>query len=447
MKEGRKRTAATDSSGKVFLMKTIGRGDTGALTETVQLALYRAGFLSGPPDGFFGPRTEDALLRFQNAFGLPPTGMADEATREKLFRFVKGYFIKTVQPGDTFWGLAVRYGAPVSSLLAANPDLDPLTLQPGQKLTVPLGYQVTPDNVSYCAELVGLVIEGLRARYPFTEVSSIGRSVLGTEIPLLCAGEGKNALLISAGIHANEWLNIPVTLTFLEDWLQAVITGREIAGEDAAALYRNTKVYFLPMLNPDGLDLVTGALKSGAAFDRAVRIAQNYPAVPFPEGWKANVEGVDLNLQFPAGWEKARDIKFAQGFDSPAPRDYVGDAPLTAPEARALYEFTNAYPPKMILAYHSQGNIIYWKYQDYLPPQSFSVGETLSEASGYPLEPTPEDSSYAGYKDWFIAQYNRPGYTVETGSGTNPLPVKQFDEIYRANAPLIAAAMRECAEL
>ena len=34
--------------------------------------------------------------------------------------------------------------------------------------------------------------------------------------------------------------------------------------------------------------------------------------------------GVDLNLQFPAGWEQAKEIKFAQGFTSPAPRDYVG---------------------------------------------------------------------------------------------------------------------------
>jgi g-D-glutamyl-meso-diaminopimelate peptidase len=125
----------------------------------------------------------------------------------------------------------------------------------------------------------------------------------------------------------------------------------------------------------------------------------------------------------------------------------VGDAPLAAPEARALYEFTNMHDIKMILAYHSQGNIIYWKYQDYLPPQSLAIGEALSIASGYPLELTPEESSYAGYKDWFISQYNRPGYTVETGSGTNPLPVKQFDEIYRANVPLIAAALRECAGL
>ena len=101
----------------------------------------------------------------------------------------------------------------------------------------------------------------------------------------------------------------------------------------------------------------------------------------------------------------------------------------------------------MTVAYHSQGNVIYWKYLDFLPPHSMRIARELSAASGYPSEQTPEDSSYAGYKDWFIQQYNRPGYTVETGSGTNPLPIGQCSEIYAANKPLLAAALRCTAEL
>ena len=61
----------------------------------------------------------------------------------------------------------------------------------------------------------------------------------------------------------------------------------------------------------------------------------------FHSGWYIfNTTGVDLNLQFPANWEKAKQIKFAQGFNRPAPRDYVGTAPLVAPEALAVYNFT-----------------------------------------------------------------------------------------------------------
>ncbi len=31
--------------------------------------------------------------------------------------------------------------------------------------------------------------------------------------------------------------------------------------------------------------------------------------------------------------------------------------------------------------------------------------------------------SYGGYKDWFIQDFNRPGYTLELGEGQNPLPM------------------------
>jgi len=428
-------------------MTVLRRGDTGSLVELMQLSLIRSGYLSGEPDGIFGPDTESALLSFQRNFELPMTGVLNAADWEKLNRFIKGYFIKTVERGDTLWSLAAQYGTTLTAITAANPGLRPNNLQIGEKVTVPFGYSVTPDNISYSSDAVYLVIDGLKARYPFIDLFSIGKSAMEKDIPALSIGSGENELFINAGIHANEWLNIPSVLTFAEEYLYAFITGDTISGENAAQLYENTKLIIAPVINPDGLDLVTGALKSGASFDYDVRIANDYPSIPFPAGWKANIEGIDLNLQFPANWEKARDIKFAQGFVSPAPRDYVGSAPLNAPEARAVYDFTNENNFNMIIAYHSQGNIIYWKYLDYLPPESLRIGEILSDASGYPLELTPEASSYAGYKDWFIQEYNRPGYTVETGSGTNPLPVSDFEDIYIANKQLMAAALREASRL
>lgn len=124
---------------------------------------------------------------------------------------------------------------------------------------------------------------------------------------------------------------------------------------------------------------------------------------------------MDLNLQFPAGWENARQIKEKQGFISPAPRDFVGYHPLSEPEAQAIYNFTLKHNFKLILAYHSQGEVIYWKFQDFLPPRSEYIGKQFANASGYLLDLTPPESSWAGYKDWFIQNYNLPGYTIEVG--------------------------------
>ena len=76
-----------------------------------------------------------------------------------------------------------------------------------------------------------------------------------------------------------------------------------------------------PAVNADGMDLVTGELHSGTVYRSAQSIAAAYPRFPFPAGWKANIRGVDLNLQYPAGWEEARRIKFALGYTRPGPRD------------------------------------------------------------------------------------------------------------------------------
>lgn len=124
---------------------------------------------------------------------------------------------------------------------------------------------------------------------------------------------------------------------------------------------------------------------------------------------------MDLNLQFPAGWEQAKQIKFEQGFTSPAPRDFVGFGPLTEPEALAIYNFTLEHDFSLILSYHTQGEVIFWQFQDYRPQKSFFIGSQFSNFSGYSLEDTPFNSSFAGYKDWFIQSYIRPGYTIEAG--------------------------------
>ena len=147
--------------------------------------------------------------------------------------------------------------------------------------------------------------------------------------------------------------------------------------------------------------------------------------------------GVDLNLQFPAGWEQAKEIKYSQGFNKPSPRDFVGYVPLTEPESLAIYNFTLRHNFSLILAYHSQGEVIYWQFQDYIPPMSLEIGEQLANSSGYSLEETPYNSSFAGYKDWFIQNYNRPGYTIEVGLGENPLPISQFNEIYNDNIRIL----------
>ena len=90
---------------------------------------------------------------------------------------------------------------------------------------------------------------------------------------------------------------------------------------------------------------------------------------------------MDLNLQFPAGWEKARQIKAKQGFTSPSPQNFVGSAPLSEPESQAIYNFTIAHNFRLVIAYHTQGQEIYWQFQNIKPEQSFYIGTKFANAS------------------------------------------------------------------
>ena len=284
-------------------------------------------------------------------------------------------------------------------------------------------------------------ILNLTKTYPFLRSEVLTETAYGRHLRTLVIGNGPRKVIYSAAWHANEWITTPILLKFAEDFAEALQNGGEIFGTNAGDLAAKATIYMVPMVNPDGVDLVTGAMDSGSVpYGKAREISASFPSIPFPDGWKANLRGVDLNLQFPAGWLRAREIKFLQGFNRPAPRDYVGRAPLSQPEAKAMAGYTEYIDPDLVLSYHTQGKEIYWSFLDYEVPGARELGEKFARVSGYALSEPAAASSYAGYKDWFIKIFRRPGFTIEAGSGTNPLPLSQFDEIYRDNLGILVTA-------
>ena len=297
---------------------------------------------------------------------------------------------------------------------------------------------IVPTDVPMTSRLAEQLVQELTAQYPFLRSETLVSTRLGRPILALTIGTGPRRVLYSAAHHANEWLTATVLLKFAEDLAEAIQSGSRLGGVDAAQLAEQTTIHIVPMVDPDGVDLVTGAVTEKER-EQARALAEFYPNIPFPDGWKANLSGVDLNLQYPAGWLTAREIKFAQGYTRPGPRDFVGRFPLSQPEAQALADYTQRIDPELVIAWHSQGEVIYWQYGGIEVPGARELAERFAQASGYALEDTPYNSSFAGYKDWFIQTYRRPGFTIEVGSGENPLPLSQFAEIYTASLPILVA--------
>ena len=285
------------------------------------------------------------------------------------------------------------------------------------------------------------MIEEIVAAYPFCRTRVLTETAFQRPVSLLTIGTGPRTVLFTAAHHANEWITALVLLKYAEDLAKAIQDDGILFGQRARNLSEAVTIHLVPMVDPDGVDLVVGAIRPGnVQYDLAGRLAADYPGIPFPDGWKANLLGVDLNLNYPAGWLQAREIKFSQGFTTPGPRDYVGRAPLNQLETQALARLTEELDPALVLAYHSQGKEIYWTFKDYAVPGARELGEVMARVSGYRLAQVPENSAYAGYKDWFIQNFRRPGYTIEVGQGQNPLPLAQFPEIYRDNVPLLNIA-------
>ncbi|MCI3923907.1 M14 family metallocarboxypeptidase [Paenibacillus sp. TRM 82003] len=289
--------------------------------------------------------------------------------------------------------------------------------------TVPYGYK------ELCRDLAEL-----RRTYPFLHIESIGRSVMGKELYAVRIGRAKRSVFLNGAFHANEWITAPIVLKFMEQCARAWKEGGRIEGVDAAKLFSSVELWVVPMVNPDGVELALRGAGPEHPYARQLK-AWNGGSDDF-SGWKANVRGVDLNDQFPAFWEVERDRRDVPG---PGPRDYTGEAPLTEPEAAAIAAFTEARDFDAVAALHTQGEEIYWNYRDREPPEAEGLARAMEAVSGY--KAVKLTGSDAGYKDWFIHRFGRPGFTVEAGLGINPLPTSQFPAMYDASSSLFACLL------
>jgi g-D-glutamyl-meso-diaminopimelate peptidase len=393
-----------------------------------------------------------------------------------------------VRPGDTPRRIALRFRVSYSSLIAINPgwrEYEPLiagelanipvrlprryacrdddtmeklaklsncSLERLRELNPHLGEQGEPEedqllelpdssadrivqaDAEYGPRQMDKDLQRMKRNYPFLSVSSIGRSVLGKPLHAIRIGEGPFRWHFNGACHANEWITSLLLMRFAEDYCRACHRKASIGGYEATDLFRRTTLWIVPMLNPDGVELVQEGLAASHPLYKDL-VRANSGSSRFHR-WKANARGVDLNDQFPAGWQEERERR---AVIHPGPKDYSGKAPLTEPEAKALAEWTEQSDFHAVLSLHTQGEEIYWNYHDEEPPESMEWAQRLARASGY--RAVKLIGSDAGYKDWFIHAYRRPGFTVEAGWGHNPLPLEAFEEMYDDCLRLFAEAL------
>ena len=279
----------------------------------------------------------------------------------------------------------------------------------------------------------------LRRHYPFLRWGNAGYSVYGRCIPYLRLGIGPHRVFFNGAHHGMEWITAALLMRFAENYLSACVSGRLLGGFHAGELWNRASLYIMPMVNPDGVVLATeGPEAFGEEAGHLLKLNGGNP--DFRTCWQANGRGVDLNHNYPARWEESKHLENAFGIQGPGPTRFFGPRPLSEPETQAVHRFTLLNGFHLVLAYHSQGKVIYWDFDGLRLPEGQQIGSLFARLSGYTLDSPEGIASFGGYKDWFILHYRRPGFTIEAGEGVNPLPLTQLDEIYGQNEGILLTA-------
>ncbi|MGL4736078.1 MAG: M14 family zinc carboxypeptidase [Cellulosilyticaceae bacterium] len=254
-------------------------------------------------------------------------------------------------------------------------------------------------------------LEKLHNTYPeSTELKTIGVSQVGGKpIQAIKVGKGEKSILINGAHHARETMTTILILDQIEYLAKAYEENMIMNGQNVREILNTVAIWFVPLVNPDGADKAMSSNPS----------------------WKANGRGVDLNRNYPTPLGRTKPTR------TPGSQGYAGTAPFSESETKALRDLCYEEQFETNIAYHSAGQIIYWWFyqKGEVYNQSVHLARILANITGYALVPSNQSMGGLGFTDWFIQEFNKPGFTPEIGKVANgrPLGWWEYAKIWKDN--------------
>jgi len=183
-----------------------------------------------------------------------------------------------------------------------------------------------------------------------------GRSVDGNDLTAYHFGSGDTEVLFVGGIHGGYSWNTVLVAYELMDYLEA----------NPDKIPDNVKVSVIPVLNPDGLEKVTGKLGQFSPSD----VSGNTVAGRF------NANDVDLNRNFDCQWQEKGtwQNKTVSG----------GSAPFSEPEADAMRGYIESKNPAAVITWYSAAGGVYSSScNNGVSAETKELTKLYAEASGY----------------------------------------------------------------
>ena len=288
-------------------------------------------------------------------------------------------------------------------------------------------------------------IELLKQRYEGVTSDSIGTTTDGRNLYRIVIGsrDAKKKILVVGAIHAREYITAPLVMRQIKEMLDK--------REDGDKSLDEICIEYVPMVNPDGVTISQSGingLNKEESKKKLQEIIDSWSEWGLKENkdkynwflnkWKNNLNGVDINHNFPTqGWPNRADSR-----KRPCNEFYKGASAGSESETQYLITLVNNENFDAVLNYHTQGQIIYWSNQhaaaDVLAKDR-AMADIVAAYTGYKLvAPEADGSKYGtGFKDWLDWEKGIPNVTVEVGIGTSPVPETQIESIWQQNTGVL----------
>lgn len=184
-------------------------------------------------------------------------------------------------------------------------------------------------------------------------IINIGLTNLKRKIYTIKIGDGKNKILIKTAEKANESILSSCILSIIEEIIQKNIKKELYKGYEIEKILNKNTIYFIPMVNPDGVGLVLRE-KEILLNKKYKNIWEEYNQIL--ELWNSNIRGVDLEYNYKNIWENNSKKLFEKEFIKPNYKLYPGINYLSEIECINIEKFIKIMKIKKIITIKLYGN-------------------------------------------------------------------------------------------
>ncbi len=285
-------------------------------------------------------------------------------------------------------------------------------------------YTVNP-YIEYSYENMLDDAKNLKQMYPdLIELSSIGQSVEGRELLLMKLGKGKKKIFVCGTHHAREYICTTYLMYAIDRYAYSYATTGFWNNYNVKQILDNVTFYIVPMVNPDGVNLVQNGVYATKNPEYIKSMSINEGAKYGYAAWKANVNGVDVNWNYNKDWtyERTKGPRGSTGFN--------GTQPNSEPETIAMTNYINSIPFDAFISFHSQGKLIY--YCDDINKPS-GLDKLLKNETGFSMYYEKRTGVGGSFFDYVARKFGKVTTTFELCPfiGNYPYPNSDFDTVWK----------------